>query len=365
MTLSENTYTPLKLKQVNQDLFEFFSPYIKCDADFYITISDSLYFRIEPHYGLIFNQHDVIGQSYIIDIEFSSEEPITLAIPQSLINLILGNYLDPLLPEHFESDFVCSILEMIFADFISTLKENTGIILHFKQQKNSNPNFQTQWRVYVNDDNTIYYPILMSGNKNIIKDLLDRIFASMSFKPTLKPLAEIKVISFLRRISLKHLYNLKLGEIIIVMTKRHPINEPLVFIGNKIVLHTVLKEMELHITQEPSLIYDVEELKMTIHDDDVNALPEVETDDYSEEESDDEGGELKTALNDYKVTVTFELNRLEVPVHILSQLSEGSVINLQKQITEDVFLTVSGRTIAVGEVVQVGRNFGVLIKEVF
>ena len=123
--------------------------------------------------------------------------------------------------------------------------------------------------------------------------------------------------------------------------------------------------MELHITQEPSLIYDVEELKMTIHDDDVNALPEVETDDYSEEESDDEGGELKTALNDYKVTVTFELNRLEVPVHILSQLSEGSVINLQKQITEDVFLTVSGRTIAVGEVVQVGRNFGVLIKEVF
>ena len=39
--------------------------------------------------------------------------------------------------------------------------------------------------------------------------------------------------------------------------------------------------------------------------------------------------------------------------------------NIKGEITEDIFLTVSGRTIAVGEVVQVGRNFGVLIKEIF
>ena len=103
------------------------------------------------------------------------------------------------------------------------------------------------------------------------------------------------------------------------------------------------------------MIQDVEELKMTIQDDDINALQEFDNSESA----------LDTAINDYKVTVTFEISRLEIPVHTLSQLTQGSVLNLQKPVTDDIFLTVSGRTIAVGEVVQVGRNFGVLIKEVF
>jgi flagellar motor switch/type III secretory pathway protein FliN len=168
--------------------------------------------------------------------------------------------------------------------------------------------------------------------------------------------------------STSQLRTLKIGEIIILFTKRHPINEPLVIIGNKIVCHTVLNDTALQLTQDPQRIQDTEELRMTIHEDETYAAQEQH---HQEEEMMAEiphqeyhANPIKEALSDLKVTVTFELSRMEMSTNAVSQLREGGIINLQKQITEDVYLTIAGRTIAIGEVVQVGRNFGVLIKEV-
>lgn len=351
---SSSAYQPPVFRKTDETILAFWSPYIKRDLAFDVALNEEIYFKIKPYYGGVFNEYDIVGQSYFLDFNFGSDEYITISMPRTLLNIILSHHLDPLLPEHFDDTFVCHILEMIFVDILSKIKSQTGIAISFHPFSSARGQFKSQWRLYVND-NPIFYPILCIGNQIIIEDLLKRLFIHASYKPTIQPFSEAKVISSMRKISLQKLRNLKLGEIIILMTKRHPINEPLVLIGNKIVLHTALEEMELHLTSEPSMIQDVEELKMTIQDDDINALQEFDNSESA----------LDTAINDYKVTVTFEISRLEIPVHTLSQLTQGSVLNLQKPVTDDIFLTVSGRTIAVGEVVQVGRNFGVLIKEVF
>jgi flagellar motor switch/type III secretory pathway protein FliN len=168
-------------------------------------------------------------------------------------------------------------------------------------------------------------------------------------------LLTLTIVSFVRKIAISKLKNLKLGEIIIVMTKRHPINQPLVLIGNTITLHTRFNQDTLELLDNPTLSHYVKEINMVNQNDDINAIQP------NQEES---SNEFDLALNDYKVSVLFELNRLDMPVKDISKLSQGSIINLQKPITEDIFLTVSGRTIAIGEVVQIGQNFGVLIKEV-
>jgi flagellar motor switch/type III secretory pathway protein FliN len=223
--------------------------------------------------------------------------------------------------------------------------------------------FKSAWRVYIND-NKDFYPVLIMGKQEIIHDLLRHVFAKAKLKPAIRTSLPLKVICVARKISTRQLRRLRLGELIILMTKRHPINEPLVIIGDTIVCHTILNGMELHLIKDPSLLKDVEELNMTIHDDDINALSQRQSEEFNADET-QANSALVNAMNDYKVTVTFELNRLDMATHLIEQLREGSVINLQKEITEDIFLTVSGRTIAVGEVVQVGRNFGVLIKEIF
>jgi flagellar motor switch/type III secretory pathway protein FliN len=355
-----SSYKPIELRKIDDAIMAFWLPYMQRSLVFYIDLNEEMHFKIEPYYGLVFNEYDIVGQSYFLDLDFGSDEAVSISLPRALLNLILSRYLEPLLPEHFDDNFVCNVLEMICVDVLGAIKSNTGTVVSFRAFSGVKGKFKSQWRVYLNDK-PIFYPILCIGSQPIIEDLLKRLFVDASYKPKIQSTAELKIVNAIRKISLKKLKNLRLGEIIVLMTKRHPVNEPLGLIGNKIVLHTILKDMELHLTREPSMIHDVEELKMTMQDDDIDALPEFDNSDNS----DNSDNELEAAINDYKVTVTFEISRLEIPVNMISQLTEGSILNLQKPITDDIFLTVSGRTIAIGEVVQIGRNFGVLIKEVF
>jgi flagellar motor switch/type III secretory pathway protein FliN len=252
-------------------------------------------------------------------------------------------------------------------DTLTAIKQKTGIMPKFHSFAGIKGDFKSFWRLYVNDDKDISYPLIIGGEQRIVDDLLKKLFAKSAYQKSASPLIPLKIVSVVRKMRLSQLKSLKIGEIIILLTKRHPINEPLVIISDKIVCHTTLDDMELHLTQDPRLLEDTEELKMTIDDDDIDAIPENQSEEFDDNphDNDDDGHHsINTALNDLKVTVTFELNRMELSTQAISHLREGSVLNLQKQITEDIYLTVSGRTIAVGEVVQVGRNFGVLIKEI-
>ena len=67
---------------------------------------------------------------------------------------------------------------------------------------------------------------------------------------------------------------------------------------------------------------------------------------------------------DVKVTVSAELGQILVPLGELLQLSEGSVVELNRSIAEPVDLMAQGVRIARGEVVVIDDCFAIRIKEI-
>jgi|GEM_PF-4304654 len=361
----------IALRRVSESLLQFWLPYLQRNIDFNIAVNERINCHVKPYYGLIFHHYDPHGEPFLLDVHFNQDEPITLSITKPLITLILEVFLDPLLPEHFDGVFVCSILEIILVDLLEAIRKKTGITIQLKPYTKAYGNFKSQWRVYVNDNKNLY-SVIAIGQKKIIKAFLELLFNDATEKKHFVPMVPLTVISFIRQMHIQALQNLKLGEIIVIISKRHPVQQPLVMAANDIILYTQLNDMTLQLTQNPSIITDVEEINMTITEDEIppesdsQEEPVTHHDDYQSSQALPEADSaLNAAVNDYKVNVLFELNRLEVPAKTLSDLTEGSVINLQKPITEEIFLTVAGRTIATGEVVQIGQNFGVLIKELF
>lgn len=81
----------------------------------------------------------------------------------------------------------------------------------------------------------------------------------------------------------------------------------------------------------------------------------------------EERGEVGTNLRfilDIPLQVTVELGRKKLLVHDLLQLSQGSVIELNKQIGEPFEVLVNQKLIARGEVVVINDKFGVRITDI-
>lgn len=69
-------------------------------------------------------------------------------------------------------------------------------------------------------------------------------------------------------------------------------------------------------------------------------------------------------LLDVKVTVTAELGRVQIPIGQVVQLGIGSVLELQRPVSDPVDLYVQGVLLARGEVVVVDDRFAIRIKEI-
>jgi len=69
-------------------------------------------------------------------------------------------------------------------------------------------------------------------------------------------------------------------------------------------------------------------------------------------------------VRDVPLQVTVELGRVDLPLKQVVQLTDGSVIQLDKIAGEPVDLLVNGRKIARGEVVVIGNNFGIKITQI-
>jgi flagellar motor switch protein FliN/FliY len=69
-------------------------------------------------------------------------------------------------------------------------------------------------------------------------------------------------------------------------------------------------------------------------------------------------------LLEVTVPVTVELGHTRITIAILSQLSPGTLIPLDREAHEPVDVLVSGRIIAHGEVVTIGQHYGVRITSV-
>jgi flagellar motor switch protein FliN len=84
-------------------------------------------------------------------------------------------------------------------------------------------------------------------------------------------------------------------------------------------------------------------------------------------ESQPKGGDLDVNLDvilDVTVTLAIEVGRARIPIRNLLQLSQGSVVELERQAGEPLDVYVNGTLIAHGEVVMVNEKFGVRLTDV-
>ncbi|ULQ45648.1 flagellar motor switch protein FliN [Flagellatimonas centrodinii] len=67
---------------------------------------------------------------------------------------------------------------------------------------------------------------------------------------------------------------------------------------------------------------------------------------------------------DVTVTLAIEVGRTRIPIRNLLQLSQGSVVELERAAGEPLDVYVNGTLIAHGEVVMVNEKFGVRLTDV-
>ena len=70
------------------------------------------------------------------------------------------------------------------------------------------------------------------------------------------------------------------------------------------------------------------------------------------------------ALLDVPVTLSVEIGRSKVPIKDLVSLSQGAVIELDREVNEPLDLLVNGTLMARGEVVVVDGNFGLRLIDI-
>lgn len=77
----------------------------------------------------------------------------------------------------------------------------------------------------------------------------------------------------------------------------------------------------------------------------------------------DEGKNLEVIL-DIPVSLSMEIGRTQIPIRNLLQLSQGSVVELDRLAGEPMDVLVNGTLIAHGEVVVVNEKFGIRLTDV-
>jgi flagellar motor switch protein FliN/FliY len=75
-------------------------------------------------------------------------------------------------------------------------------------------------------------------------------------------------------------------------------------------------------------------------------------------------GKNLDVIQDVKVTLSMELGRTTLSIRELLQLSQGSVIELERMVDEHMDVLVNGTLVAHGEVVVIDDKFGIRLTDV-
>ena len=75
-------------------------------------------------------------------------------------------------------------------------------------------------------------------------------------------------------------------------------------------------------------------------------------------------GKNLDVVQDVKVTLSMELGRTTLTIRELLQLSQGSVIELDRMVDEHMDVLVNGTLVAHGEVVVIDDKFGIRLTDV-
>ena len=70
-------------------------------------------------------------------------------------------------------------------------------------------------------------------------------------------------------------------------------------------------------------------------------------------------------IQNIQIEVTAELGRTTIPIQELMEVTEGSVLELNREINSPVDLCAQGTPLATGEVIVVDGNFAIRITQVF
>ena len=108
-----------------------------------------------------------------------------------------------------------------------------------------------------------------------------------------------------------------------------------------------------------------------VEDDWANAMAEQAGDDVSRHEADQleetfqaEGDMDLSMILDIPVTISMEIGRTRINIRNLLQLSQGSIVELDRLAGEPLDVLVNGTLIAQGEVVVVNEKFGIRLTDV-
>ena len=70
-------------------------------------------------------------------------------------------------------------------------------------------------------------------------------------------------------------------------------------------------------------------------------------------------------LEGVKVTLSMELGQTEMTLDEVTEMSDQSLVELDKTVGDPIDILINGRPFGRGEVVTVGENFGVRITDIF
>lgn len=96
------------------------------------------------------------------------------------------------------------------------------------------------------------------------------------------------------------------------------------------------------------------------------STPSISRIQFPELKSEGQGRSLvKDLVSQIPITVSVELGRSKISMKEIYELSEGSIVELDRLVGQPLDLVVNGQTIAQGEVVAIDNNYGLRLTNIF
>lgn len=358
--LPENVTRNLKIKKTNYNSLTFYKKYMTREISHTLPLNGAqLECRLNK--DAVFNRFSPINSAYYVQVMVNKSVYITCEVPKELVNLCINPITDPLSVHELGNKILGNLLEITFAGYLEGIERSLGTKIEFCFiDEFSNEGFTKIQYFLKHSRNNLSYPVNIYASEFFIKDFLDKIFLKSMPNKNLSVFVPLSIVSAIKQIPLKKIKAVRPGEIIILMTNRHLINQPLGIIGQRLVVGLNASENRVEVTSDPLMIDTIPELCMN-YEETVNNEGGYTS---SQQENTSIADNVAASMTDMRVPVTFELGRMDLPVNFLSQVSIGQVVDLNKPLDENISILVNGKVIALGEVVQVGHNFGVIVKEV-
>lgn len=357
--------TPPNFRKTNHLILEQFWDYLSRTITHKLK-TPQISFECTLNKNFIFNELVDIRNPFFIELYLDEKNYLSLIVSKDLIYHILYTYLTPLTLGDISEDIIAHLLDMAFFEHIQQYEQIFGMRIGFKAYSGTLQKGQRiQW-ILKDEATSIPYGVMLIAPPLLIKECHDKLYRKARYNPVLSATVPMSIITAVKQFPMKKITSLKHGEIIILMIERHPINEPLGIISQRLAMKMLLSDMQVQIISPLTMTQQFAELYMNQGD----VIPPSAPTEPQNAPPAQQGGKTPPAENivasmaDMRVPLTFELGKLDIPISSLTKLAQGHVLDLHKPINENISLIVNNKVIALGEIVQVGRNFGVIIKEV-